>query len=343
VDDERTLSQTGLILVTGATGHIGNVLVRQLAANPKQRVRALVLPGEDTSALADLTVEFALGDVLDPESLADAMQGVAFVYHLAGIISILPGRNERMWQVNVEGTRNMLRAARTAGVRRLVYTSSIHALERAPHGVTIDETLAFNPANPGGEYDRTKASATLAVLEAVQDGLDAVIACPTGVIGPFDYRSSELGSLFSSWMKDRMVVLTDGIYDFTDVRDVARGLALACEHGRSGQAYILGGERTSLARLWAMVGEVAGFQAWSLFIPFSLAMAAARILPFFYRLFRQKPAFTPYSLETVRSNSVISHAKAALELGYLPRPLAETIRDTVFWWRERATKRHPIL
>ena len=121
-------------------------------------------------------------------------------------------------------------------------------------------------------------------------------------------------------------------------RDVARGLILACERGRCGEAYILGGERTSLARMWAMVSEVSGRQVWGLFIPFKLAEFAARFAPFFYRLLGKKPAFTPYSLETVKGNSHISHAKAFRELGYLPRPLAETIRDTVEWWRARTLK-----
>lgn len=338
MDDGRLIKSEEITLVTGAAGHVGNVLVRELVAQ-KKTVRALVMPGEDTSSLEDLPVEFMLGDVLDKDSLAHAMQGVSYVYHLAGIISILPGPDERMRRVNVEGTRNVLEAARSAGVKRLVYTSSIHALERPPHGVTIDETLHFDPQNAAGEYDRTKAEATLAVMESVRQGLDAVVVCPTGVIGPYDFRKSEMGSLFHSWMRDKVIVLTDGVYDFADVRDIALGHILACEKGRPGEAYILGGERTSVARLWAMVREVTGFQGWSIFIPFKLAEFAAHILPFFYRLMRKKPKFTPYSLETVKSNSTISHSKALQELGYQARPLVETIRDTVAWWSIRLARK----
>src|SRR5512136_2416534 len=131
-----------MILVTGATGHIGNVLVRKLL-DRGERVRALIWRGEDTTPLQGLPVEQVEGDVLDPASLDIAMRGIRTVYHLAGIISIMPGRDPIVWRVNVEGTRNVLAAARKAHVRRLVYTSSIHAIKRAPHGVTMDESLGF--------------------------------------------------------------------------------------------------------------------------------------------------------------------------------------------------------
>jgi len=323
-----------LVLVTGATGHVGNTLVRELVARQKT-VRALVLPGEDVSALKDLPVELIYGDVLDPQTLPPAFDGVEDVYHLAGIISIMPGPDDLMRKVNVTGTCNVLAAARGAGVRRLVYTSSIHALGRPPSGVVIDESLPFDPMCPAGDYDRTKAEATLVVLEAVKDGLDAVIVCPTGIIGPYDYRRSELGQLFNGWMGERFSFLVDGVFNFVDVRDIARGHILACEKGRTGEAYILGGERVSVARLWVMVREAAGIYSQTVIIPFRLAKTAASAAAMWYRLSRTRGRFTPYSLETVNDNSEISIAKAQRELGYAPTPLAETIRDTVRWWQER--------
>jgi dihydroflavonol-4-reductase len=151
-----------MILVTGATGHIGNVLIRKLL-DQGEKVRALIWRGEDTTPLKGLDVEQVVGDILDPASLEPAMHGVETVYHLAGIISIMPGRNPLVWRVNVEGTRNVLEAARHARIRRLVYTSSIHAIARAPHGVMMDESLGFDQNNPYGEYDRSKAAASLEV------------------------------------------------------------------------------------------------------------------------------------------------------------------------------------
>jgi dihydroflavonol-4-reductase len=326
-----------MTLVTGATGHIGSVLVRELLSLG-ERVRALILPGEDCSGMEDLDIERVEGNVLDPVSLAYAMRGVDTVYHLAGIISIMPGKNEVMRTVNVDGTVNVARAAREAGVRRMVYTSSIHALGRPPHGTLIDESIGFDPGNPAGEYDRTKAEASIALLKEVESGLDAVLVCPTGVIGPYDFRRSEMGHLIRSWMKNRPHVFVDGWFDWVDARDIARGLILARRNGKKGEAYILGGQRVHLAELLGMVQSECGMRAPVARIPTGLALFFAPLAALFSRLTGSKPQFTTYSLETVRSNSVISFEKARRELGYSPRPFAETLRDTVMWWRchERA-------
>jgi dihydroflavonol-4-reductase len=319
-----------MILVTGATGHIGNVLIRKLLEQG-EKVRALVWRDEDTIPIKGLDVEQMIGDVLDPASLEPAMCGVKTVYHLASIISILPGRNPFVWRVNVDGTRNVLAAARRACVQRLVYTSSIHAIARAPHGVEMDESLGFDQNNPYGEYDRSKAAASLEVQKAVTAGLDAVIVCPTGVIGPYDFRGSELGEVIRSASEARTMFYVAGAYDFVDVRDVVDGLIAAHAHGRRGESYILSGQKLSVRYLLETVREVTGKAFASIKIPFSLAEFAARFTPWYYQRTKAKPRFTPYSLEVLQSNSNISHAKAALELGYHSRPAIETITDTVRW------------
>jgi len=297
-------------------------------------VRALLWRDEDTSPIRGLEVEKVIGDVLDPKSLETAMSGVNTVYHLAGIISIMPGRNPLVWQVNVEGTRNVLDAARLAGVKRLIYTSSIHAIARAPHGVIMDESLGFDQNNPYGEYDRSKAAASLEVQNAVDSGLDAVIVCPTGVIGPHDYRGSEMGEVIRSASEARTMFYVEGAYDFVDVRDVADGMIAAQTRGRRGESYILSGQKLSVRYLLETVREVTGKAFSSIKIPISLAEMAARFTPWYYARTKAKPRFTPYSLEVLQSNANISHAKAARELGYKPRPMIETISDTVRWFIE---------
>jgi dihydroflavonol-4-reductase len=327
-----------MILVTGATGHIGNVLVRTLLDQGK-KVRALIWRGEDTSPINGLDVELVQGDVLDPASLEPAMHGVETVYHLAGIISIMPGRNPFVWRVNVEGTRNVLAASRYARVRRLIYTSSIHAIARAPHGSTMDESLGFDQNNPYGEYDRSKAAASLEVQKAAADGLDAVIVCPTGVIGPYDFRGSELGEVIRGASEARPMFYVEGAYDFVDVRDVVDGMIASSERGRQGESYILSGHKLSVRYMLATVREVTGKAFASIKIPFSLAEFAARYTPWYYRRTKAKPRFTPYSLEVLRSNSSISFSKASTELGYKPRPVYESIADTVRWFLENRRKK----
>jgi len=322
-----------MILVTGATGHIGNVLVRKLL-DRGEKVRALIWRGEDTTPLKNLDVEQVVGDVLDPASLEHAMHGVETVYHLAGIISILPGRNPLVWRVNVEGTRNVLEAARHASIRRLLYTSSIHAIAHAPHGVAMDETLGFDQNNPYGEYDRSKATASLEVQKAAARDLDAVIVCPTGVIGPYDFRGSEMGEVIRSATEARTMLYVEGAYDFVDVRDVADGLIAARERGRCGESYILSGHKLSVRYMLETVREVSGKAFASIKIPFSLAELAARYTPWYYQRTQAKPRFTPYSLEVLQSNANISSKKALAELGYKPRPVYESIADTVRWFLE---------
>jgi dihydroflavonol-4-reductase len=328
-----------MILVTGATGHIGNVLVRKLIEKG-EKVRALIWRGEDTTPIQGLEVEQVIGDVLDPGSLEAAFQGVEKVFHLAGVISILPGDNSPVQRINVEGTRNILAAARAAGVQRLVYTSSIHAIHRPPLGVLIDETLPFDPNNSYGPYDRSKAEASLEVQKAVAEGLDAVIVCPTGVIGPYDYRRSEMGSVISDAAMGKPSPYVDGAYDFVDVRDVADGMILADEKGRKGENYILSGQRISVRYLLDTVREVTGKAFTCIKIPLRVAKLMAGFTPAYYRWSKTKPRFTAYSLDVLQSNSTISHAKATLELGYRPRTLYESIKDTARWFLEQGQGHH---
>ncbi len=322
-----------MVLVTGAAGHVGSALVRELLADG-ETVRALVMPGEDIAGLRGLDVQIVVGDVLDPSTLEMALSGAEAVYHLAGIISIMPGKDAPMRQVNVVGTANVARLARLAGVRRMVYVSSIHALARPPRGVPIDETVPFDPHNAAGEYDRTKAEASLVILEEVRRGLDAVIVCPTGIMGPFDFRGGAMGRQMRQWMKPGKHLIIDGHFDFIDVRDVARGMILACRKGRRGQTYLLSGERISVGQLVTRVREVSGTRGMLVRIPSWVATVGSVLVTAAARLLRKKPQFTTYALETLRSNSLISGAKARDELGLHPRRIAETIADTVQWLEE---------
>lgn len=320
-------------LVTGATGHIGNVLVRKLLERG-EKVRAMILPGESRESISGLNVDTVEGDVLDLDSVFESMRGIKGIFHLAGVISIMPGANPFVRKVNVEGTKNILHAAREKKINKLVYTSSIHAIQRVEDGV-IDENIPYDMNNPYGAYDRSKAEATLEVLHAAQTGLEAVVACPTGVIGPYDFRGSMMGAVIHDAATAKPTLYVDGAYDFVDVRDVADGLITAAEKGKRGESYILSGHKISVRYMLETVREVTGRNFFQMKIPFDLAKFVAMFTPMYYQMANSTPRFTPYSLEVLKSNSNISHAKASRELGYHPRTLYESIRDTVKWFLER--------
>ena len=329
-------------LVTGAAGHLGNVLVRELIARGEQ-VRVLILPGEDTRSLEGLPVQQIEGNVLERDALRAAMQDVDVVFHLAALVSITEDKAHLLQAVNVDGTRNVIEAAKETAVRRLVYTSSIHALERPPLGVSITEQLAFDPHNPAGPYDRTKAQASVLVQQAAQDGLDTCIVCPTGVTGPYDYRRSEVGGMILSFMQKRVSFLIDGAFDFVDVRDVALGQILARDYAKPGETFILGGERIELKLFHDLVKKVTGKDTKVISFPLPVALIVAPMAELYYKLTKTRPTFTRYSIETVISNSDILSDKAKSELGYKPRSLVISIADTVRWWWENLGLTKPSL
>src|SRR4030043_2454459 len=246
-------------LVTGATGHIGNVLIPELIAR-KKMVRALVMPNDDCRPLTGLEVEIVRGDVTDLKTLKSAFAGADTVFHLAGIVTIMPGMKNLLERVNVEGTRNVAEACRTSGVRRLVYIYSVRAFAEPPHGTVIDESQPFDPDRVLGDYARSKARATLLLLEEVRKGgLNAVICCPTGVIGPWDFGISNVGQLIMDFASGHLRSYVSGAYDFVDVRDVARGLILAAERGQTGRHYILSGEQVQVPELMEELARDIGY------------------------------------------------------------------------------------
>jgi dihydroflavonol-4-reductase len=322
-----------MIAVTGATGHIGNVLVRELLSRGED-VRAVVPAWEDTTPLDGLVVEIVESDVRDVASLIRAFEGSGLVYHLAGIVAITAGMSELLDQVNLEGTRNVVQACLETGARRLVYTSSIHAIAEPPRGTVIDERLPFDPDGTFGDYGRSKARATLEVLKGVEQGLDAVVLCPTGVIGPYDYAPSEMGQLMINVAQGKLWARVEGAHDFVDVRDVTKGLMLAAKKGRTGESYILSGERITVDELMAMLEEVTGVEPPSFKVPLALARVGAELAPLYYRMSRTKPLFTSYSVRVLASNRLTTCDKARHELGYSPRPIRESVTDAIQWFDE---------
>lgn len=330
-----------MIVVTGATGHVGNVLVRSLVARGAKDVRALVGPSGRIDSLAGLDVRTSAADVRDYQSLLRAFRGAEIVYHTAGIVSIAGRGSERLRLTNVEGTRNVLAACREAGVGRLLYTSSVHALVEPPPGVCLDEGSPVDPAGVRGPYARTKAEATLLVLAAAHEGLDAVVTFPPGIIGPYDFRLSYTGRFLRDCARGRLKVYVDGAYNFVDVRDVAQGLIAAAEKGRPGEGYVLCGHTISIADLIHTIEAISGVRGPRWRFPFGLTRSVSVLMPAYYWIRREQPLFTTYSLDVIASNCLMSSEKARQELGFHPRPLHETLKDTIDWYAQTDRQASP--
>jgi dihydroflavonol-4-reductase len=321
-----------LVVLTGATGHIGANLTRALLEQGRP-VRALVRP-HDTRALEGLAVEQFVGDVLDPQSLDRAFAGADVVYHLAAHISITGDDDEVIYRVNVEGTRNVVQACERAGVRRLIHFSSVHAYEQAPLDQPIDEQRPL--ADQDGElaYDRSKARGEKEVLEGVSRGLDAVIVNPGGVLGPYDYKPSRMGEVILDLCRRRLPAVVAGGYNWVDVRDVVSGAMAAEQRGRRGEKYLLTGHFQTLKQLADLVAQSSGIAAPRMVTPMWVAKLSAPIAARWSKLRGRQPKFTPISMAVLCSNGHFRHDKATRELNYHPRPIDETIDAAVSWFRE---------
>jgi dihydroflavonol-4-reductase len=318
------------IVVTGATGHIGNSLVRALV-DRGERVRALVY-GDPAPALAGLPVERVHADTRDAGAVHAALADAERVFHLAAVISIDAEHDRLVRAVNVEGTRNVVNACLAHGVARLVHTSSVHALSAgAAHG-PIDENCPLVAAADALPYDLSKADGERVVRDAVARGLDAVIVNPSAVIGPHDYAPSYTARGLLAMMHSPVCVA--GAYDWVDVRDVAAGMLAASERGRRGERYLLSGTRMTMRGIAEILAEEGGRRplltvpGWTLRPALPLVRALAR-----WR--GEPPLLTAHALTILASPSRFSHEKARRELGFAPRPLRASLRDTLAWFRGR--------
>jgi len=323
----------GLAAVTGATGHIGNNLVRSLTTKG-WRVRCLVMPGDDLYPLTGLPVAIHRGDVRDEGALAGLCAGVDVVFHLASLVTITPGNSRLLEDINVRGARRVAEACLAGGVRRMVHTSSIHALAEPLPGTVIDEEQPFDPGAIGTAYGRSKARGTLEVLDVARRGLDVVVVCPTGTIGPHDYRPSPLGRLILDYARGSLRAYVDGAYDFVDVRDVTAGMVTASSRGRAGCAYILSGQRLTVREFLACLEELTGLAAPRLKVPSWCAYPAAAAFSAHGRLTGLPPLLTRDTVYTLSSNSHISCARAHRELDYRARPVREAIAAALAWFRD---------
>lgn len=323
-----------LFIVTGACGHLGNTIVKKLVEK-KQKIRGFLLPNESSSPIDGLGVEIFRGDVCSIEDLEQLFKTEddteVIVIHTAGIVSIATKYQQKIYDVNVKGTENIIHMCTKHKVKRLIYVSSVHAIPEKPNNGLITEIKEFNTDNLVGLYAKTKALASQKVLDAFNNGLDAVIVHPSGIIGPYDYGNGHTTQMIIDYLEGRLTAAIDGGYDFVDVRDVADGIISAVDNGRSGETYILSNRYIDIKELLRLISKITGKKPIKTILPYYLAKITAPLAELYYKILRQTPIYTAYSIYTLKSNANFSYEKARVELGYSPREMYDTLEDTVKW------------
>lgn len=324
-----------IFIVTGANGFLGNNIIRKLLKENVCEVRALVLPEDKVNSLEGLDCKIYKGDVTKKETLKEIFEVEdnvkLYVIHCAAIVYIKSKYNQKVYDVNVNGTKNIIDKVLEKNAK-LVYVNSVHALPEKPNNELITEIQNFDEDKVVGEYAKSKAIAAKYVLEMVQNsGLDACIIHPSGIIGPNDFSNTHLTQLIIDFVNGRLKACVKGGYDFVDVRDVTNGVISACFNGKKGECYILSNRYVDIKELLDTISEVTGKKKIKSVLPMFFVKITAPLSEIYYRVLNQPPLYTRYSLYTLTSNSNFSNEKARKELGYNNRDLKDTIKDTIEW------------
>lgn len=317
------------IALTGATGHVGTNLCRLLVAENHQ---VKVLIHNDEKGLAGLPLERVKGNVLSESDLITLCDGCEVVIHLAAVVTIHK-RDANALTVNIESCKNLLNAARTTGIRKIIHFSSIHAFEQNPPDRGLDETrnLALGYS---ASYNYSKAWSQKMMIEASSDEMEVVVLNPTAIMGPFDFKPSLVGNAIIRFYKGQMPGLIPGGYDWVDVRDVCEAAVQAIEKGKGGECYLLPGSWHSLEELAREITRQGGHPPPRLRLPSWVASAGVPFLNLYATLRKKIPLYTSVSLETLKnSHRNISGLKAKAALSMTCRPFAETIADTLSWFK----------
>jgi dihydroflavonol-4-reductase len=315
-------------LVTGASGFIGWHVARLLTERG-QKVRALVRP---TSTLRELEVEPAVGDLRDAGSLDRAVAGCERVFHVAADYRLWARDPQELYGSNVEGTRNLLEAARKHGVERFVYTSTVGCIG-VPRGGLGDETVPVTLEEMSGAYKRSKFLAERLALEFAESGLPVVVVNPTAPVGDHDVKPTPTGKIVLDFLKGAMPAFIDTGLNLVDVRDTAAAHLLAAERGRPGERYIVGGENLTLKEILQKLARLTGKEAPRLKLPYAVAYAAGVITTGWARVTGHPPRAPLDAVRMAKKKMFVSTEKARRELGFAPGPVDAALGRAVEWFQ----------
>lgn len=319
--------------VTGATGFVGSHVARALAEQGAE-LRLLIRPSSRTANIADLRAEVAMGDLCQPESLRKCLQGCDVVFHLAADYRLWVRDPEQMYKANVEGTRELLRAALSSGVRRVVYCSSVATMGFTSTGRVVDEDTPVSLSEMVGHYKRSKFMAEQIALQVGRGGYNVVVVNPTTPVGERDIKPTPTGRIIVDFLKRKFPAYVDTGLNLADVKEVARGHLLALEKGRPGERYILGGENLTLKQILDQLAALTGLPSPAMKVPHGVAMGFAAFDQFFTGiLLGKEPRATIDAVKMGRKKMYASSAKAERELGYKVLPVEDALRRAIEWFR----------
>ena len=324
------------VLITGATGFIGNHVTR-LCLERGDDVRVMVMPGEDRSPLQGMDVEFVEGNLLDPESLVRAVQGVQQLYHLAALFAIWTKDPDLHFKINVDGARSMMEAAKAAGVEKIVFTSSVAAIGIVGNGGFATEETSFNSWPWASEYILSKFISHQMVKGMVSDGLPATMVMPGMPFGPGDRMPTPTGTMILRTLEGKMKNYWDGGVCAVDVRDVAAGHVLAMEKGRIGESYILANKDGNMPNkeLLTMIGKIAGVSnVAQTEVSGNVMLRVAKFAEMWSKISGRAPITTYKNTRYVLQHGYVDPAKAVQELGLPQTPIETAVADSVKWFRD---------
>lgn len=321
-------------LVTGATGFVGAAVARALLREGWE-VRALARKGSDRRNLQSIAVEAVAGDLADAASLTQALAGCEALFHVAADYRLGAFDPGQLYKTNVEGTRNILDAARAAGVRRVVYTSSVATIGIPKDGSPGTESSPSTIEDMIGHYKRSKFLAEEVAREAVRAGTAVVIVNPSTPVGPGDVKPTPTGQMVFDAAAGRMPAYVDTGLNIVHVDDVARGHLLAFHRGRVGERYILGGQDMTLREILVEIARLTGRKPPNVRLPGGVVMPIAYLAEGFARLTGRSTRITVEGVRMARKRMFFSSAKAVRELGYHWRAPSLAFADAIAWFREQ--------
>ena len=321
-------------LVTGASGFVGSAVARRLL-DRGVAVRALMRPHSDRRNVDGLGVEIVTGDLRDRGSLERALAGCEALFHVAADYRLWARRPGELYETNVGGTHAIMLAALEAGVRRIVYTSSVATLGLRDDGIPADEDTPSTLAGMIGDYKRSKFIAEDEVRRLIAaESLPAVIVNPSTPIGPRDVKPTPTGRLIVEAASGRIPAVVDTGLNIVHVDDVAEGHLSAFDSGKVGERYVLGGENMTLLEILSGVTAMAGQRPPRIRLPHNVVLPIAYLAEAWARLSGAEPFVTVAGVRMAKKRMYFSSAKAEDQLGYRSRPAEQAQRDAVAWFRE---------